>query len=341
MTESPFWAEYREQIERDAAERRNGSSPTAWPEPLAEQAFYGLPGRAVALIGPHSEADPVALLVTFLLSFGNVVGRGPHYLVEGDEHHANENAALVGESSKARKGTSWGRNRQVFQHVDPAWTKDKTAGGLSTGEGLIWEVRDPVQKTVKEVDAKKKPTGRWVTEVEDPGVEDKRLLAQEAELSRYFALMTREGNTLSETLRKMWDSGTAAARAKTSRARCTGAHLSIIGHIPIDEVRRGLTKTEAANGFANRFLWFAVRRARVLPFGGQLPESDLLELAADTADAVRDARLLGRLNWSERAAKVWAERYEALSEGKPGMLGAIVARGEAHVVRLALIYALC
>jgi hypothetical protein len=330
----------RNAIAADAAARRNGSSPTAWPAPLAEEAFYGLPGRVVRTIEPHSESDPGGLLAQYLVAFGNVVGRHPYYLVEGTRHCANEYIAIVGETSKARKGTSWGRIRQVFERVDSGWTNDRTGGGLSTGEGLIWEVRDPVRKTVKVLDDKKKWTGDWVEELEDPGVDDKRLLAQEAELSRYFAVMSRAENTLSETLRKMWDEGSAAARAKTSRARCTAGHLSIVGHVPVDELRTGLTRTQAANGFANRFLWILVRRARELPFGGQLQEGQLQGLAADTSDVTRAATNIGQLTMDGSARELWADVYSRLSRGDPGMLGAILARAEAHVIRLALIYAL-
>ncbi len=40
------------------------------------------------------------------------------------------------------------------------------------------------------------------------------------------------------------------------------------------------------------------------------------------------------------ADKVWCEVYEELSEGKLGLLGAITARAEAQVMRIACIYAL-
>ena len=32
-----------------------------WPQPLAEEAFYGLAGDIVHTIEPHTEADPAAL----------------------------------------------------------------------------------------------------------------------------------------------------------------------------------------------------------------------------------------------------------------------------------------
>ncbi len=40
------------------------------------------------------------------------------------------------------------------------------------------------------------------------------------------------------------------------------------------------------------------------------------------------------------AREVWEQAYQTLSQGKPGLLGAILGRAEAQTVRLALIYAL-
>lgn len=52
-------------------------------------AYYGLAGDVVRTIAPHSEADPVAILVQFLTAVGNAIGRGPYYQVEGDRHGTN------------------------------------------------------------------------------------------------------------------------------------------------------------------------------------------------------------------------------------------------------------
>ena len=68
-----------------------------------------------------AQADPVAILVQFLVAFGSAVGRGPYFQVEADRHHLNEYMALVGQSSKGRKGTSWGRVRAVFEHRDDVY----------------------------------------------------------------------------------------------------------------------------------------------------------------------------------------------------------------------------
>ena len=53
-------------------------SPT-WPT-LDPAALHGLPGEVVQAIGPHTEADPVAIVAQYLIAAGNAIGRGdaPH-----------------------------------------------------------------------------------------------------------------------------------------------------------------------------------------------------------------------------------------------------------------------
>ena len=43
----------------------------AWPM-LGAAAYYGLAGKVVNTILPHTEADPAAMLLQYLVSFGNV-----------------------------------------------------------------------------------------------------------------------------------------------------------------------------------------------------------------------------------------------------------------------------
>ena len=120
-----------------------GSKPPEpeWPT-MGDDAYHGLAGEVVHTIEPHTEADPVAILIQFLACSGNIIGRCPYHQIEGDQHHANLFTVLVGESSKARKGTSWGRIASFAKLADERWYDDRTKGGLSSGEGLINEVRD-------------------------------------------------------------------------------------------------------------------------------------------------------------------------------------------------------
>ncbi len=117
-----------------------------WPVPLAEDAYHGVAGEIVRAIAPQSEADPVALLMQTLAAFGNVIGRVAPFHVEATSHYLNLFAVLVGPTAKARKGTSWDRVRSIFALVDPDWDARRVMTGLSSGEGLIWQVRDPIVK---------------------------------------------------------------------------------------------------------------------------------------------------------------------------------------------------
>ena len=99
-------------------------------------------GQIVDTIAPHTEADPVAILTQLLVAFGAAVGRGAWFAVEATRHHPNEFLLLVGDSAKARKGSSWDHVRRLLDHADPT-IGSRTLTGLSSGEGLIWAVRDP------------------------------------------------------------------------------------------------------------------------------------------------------------------------------------------------------
>jgi hypothetical protein len=302
-----------------------------WPEPLADHAFHGIAGDIVRLIVPHTEADAAGLLIQFLVGFGNLVGRDYHFLAEADRHGTNTNLALVGRTAKGRKGTSWGYIRRVLNGIDEGWAGSRIQSGLSSGEGLVWEIRDPITRITKDD----------TVEIVDEGISDKRLFVVEPELSNALKVANREGNTLSGVVRNAWDTGDLQFLTKNSQARARGGHISILGHITQQELLKHLTSTEAANGFANRFLWACVRRSKLLPEGGNLDWSaldPLIERAKDAAGRARCGRDMC-IRRDEEARAIWHSVYAALSEEKPGLLGCVIGRSEAQVMRLALIYA--
>ena len=323
------FASFDDEAPKANGDARFGGVEPEWPT-IDEAAYYGLAGDIVRAIAPHSEADPVALLVQFLTAFGNLVGRAPFYKIEADKHHGNLFATLVGPTAKARKGTSWGRILSIFPFVDKVWCDDRVKGGLSSGEGLINEVRDPLMEWNKK---------KQCEEIADQGVEDKRLMIIEPEFAGVLAVAERHGNTLSPLIRKAWDGGILSTLTKASPLKATDAHISIIAHVTIDELRSRLTRTDIANGFANRFLYMLVRRSQELPFGGDLSDSEIVEWADRTTDAVCRAKNIGRVTWEASASDEWRRVYGSISADRPGLLGAVTARGEAHVVRLAMLYA--
>jgi hypothetical protein len=307
----------------------------AWPV-LASEALQGLAGDIVRTLEPETEADPVALLIHLLIAFGSLIGRKASYRVEGDRHYSNLFGVVVGRTATARKGTSWGRVRQIAELADPIWADKRVQAGLSSGEGLIYAVRDEIQKT-EPIKEKGKITG-YQQVVADPGEKDKRLFVVEREFASVLRIARRNGNTLSTTVRQAWDTGNLRTLTRNNPTRATGAHISIVGHITRDELLKHLTETEMANGFANRFLWICACRSKLLPDGGM--PIDLTPVAERISNAVRFARNVGEMQRDPDAAALWHEAYASLSEGRPGLLGCIVSRAEAQVLRLSCIYAL-
>ncbi len=300
-------------------------------------ALYGLAGEIVRTIEPHSEADPAALLIQTLVAFGSCAGRSAYFVAENDRHYTNLFAVLVGATSKGRKGSSWGQVNRFFRATDEGWARERVQTGLSSGEGLIWAVRDPIEKQepVRE-------KGRIVSYqkcVTDEGVQDKRLLVLEPEFASVLRVIERQTNTLSAIIRRAWDTGNLRALTKNSPAHATDAHISIIGHITRDELRRNLDETETANGFANRFLWLTASRSKFLPEGGKLSNSECNALVARLSNVIIHARNARELRREEQARALWFEVYEELSAGRSGLLGAVTSRAEAQVMRLACLYA--
>jgi len=306
------------------------------PEKMAPEAFYGIAGEVAHAIDPHTEASGPGILISFLVAAGNEIGKGPHAVAEADRHGTNINTALVGDTSKGRKGSAWGHIMELFSRVDPTWTQSRIQGGMTSGEGLLWAVRDPIERS-EPVKDKGKATGEHQTVVVDPGVDDKRLLAIEPEFASVLKVMLRESNILSTQIRQAWDTGNLRTMTKNNPATATGAHVSIQGHITKNELLRYLTDTEAGNGFANRFLWVCTRRSKVLPEGGGEPNYQ--HLAPKLHDALERARRVGKLERDAEAKEAWAEVYPELSEGQPGLFGAVTARAEAQVLRLSVLYA--
>ena len=79
------------------------AKPTNWPKPMAPAAFIGVAGDFVRLIGPHTEADPVALLANFLCFSGMFFGRSAWAEADGKKNYPVEFVLTAGATSSGRK----------------------------------------------------------------------------------------------------------------------------------------------------------------------------------------------------------------------------------------------
>ena len=307
-----------------------------WPV-LDAAALHGLAGDVVELLAPHTEADPVALLASFLAEVGTMLNRTPHLILDGTFHPLLFWPVLVGQSSKSRKGTAGKRIERMLTLADTTWTRGEYRGTLSSGEGLAFAVRDP-QYHEEPVKQNGKPTGETQTVCIDTGAEDKRLFLVQPEFGAVLRIMARDGNSLSGVLRDAWDGLTLAPMTKANRVRATDPHIGIVGHITKDELLRNLTDTEASNGFGNRFVWLAVRRSKELPEPSTPDDGELTVLASRIRQALNYGRALNQIGRTESAREAWAAIYHDLSADRPGLAGTLLQRAEAQVMRLSALY---
>lgn len=296
------------------------AAPAGWPAPPGPDAWRGTAGAIVETIAPHTEADPIAILAQLLAGAGAVVGRGAWVQIEATRHHPNEFVVLVGDTARARKGSSWDHVAAVLHRADPTLAA-RTRTGLSTGEGLIWAARDP--------------------DGADPGVPDGRILVVEPEFVTVLKATGRDINTLSPVLRAAWDGRPLALLTRSAPARASAAHITVIGHITGAELAHHLSALEAANGFLNRFCFIACRRQRLLPDGGHPDPLAGTGMAERLGTDLAAARRRGQIRLDIAAAVEWRDVYRRLAtQPDDGITGALAARAEAHVLRLALLYAL-
>jgi hypothetical protein len=307
-------------------------SPQA-PRPVLDpKALHGLPGAIIRTLAPQTEADPAALLFNTLTFFGNAIGRIPYYLVNQTRHHTNLFTLIVGDTARARKGMAADDILPFFHEADPHWARMRVMSGLSSGEGLTYQVRDAKQ-------GKFNPTTQSYDIID--GADDKRLQVVETEFGSALSAMAREGNRLSAVMRAAWDGKPLQDMVKTTPQRATDHLISVEAQITEAELRDLLAQNSILNGFANRFLYVCAQRAQKLPFGGRLTPSVIQSLGKRIQAALNFARQTGEVTLSDAAKPLWSSLYLGdWDNPMPGLLDAVLVRAPPQVGRLATIYAL-
>lgn len=292
----------------------NGKNQMAIPQ-LNRKALYGLAGDFVRTIYPHTEADESALLIQLLVGFGNVIGRSAYYIADGARHHTNLYSLIVGKTSAA-KGSALSHVKNQFKTMEGEWATKRIQSGLSSGEGLIKAVENSSIS------------------------ENNRLLVIEQEFASVLQMQRREGNILSTVLRNFWDDGIAQTLTKNEPLSTTDAHISIIGHITPEELKRCINSTDLSNGYANRFLFAYVKRSKDLPDGGKLSKEESERLIKLFKEAIEFAKNVQEMKRDKEANELWRDVYPKLVEDKEGIFGKVTARARAQILRLSCIYAL-
>jgi hypothetical protein len=306
--------------------------------PVADEAmFYGLAGRVVEAMDPYTEAGRVPVLASFLTGYAAMAGRTGYFVVGATRHYPLIWTLLVGGTSLGMKGTAWNTAVPFLATVDHGFLVGNVLRGLSSGEGLIDQVRDET------VNAK--------GEVAKPGVTDKRLLLVLGEFRRVMAQMKRDTNTLADVLREAWDCPAVLTvpNREDNALTASAPHIGITAHVTPGEFRTKVDPAELAGGSLNRFLFIAARQSKDINDERCLPEAERDTLGAAIQASLAAARRGGQrlFRRTPEAQRLYAEAAPLLknptgarTEDDEGRVATVVTRGRPHVLRLALVYAL-
>ena len=155
-----------------------------------------------------------------------------------------------------------------------------TLTGVSSGEGLIYSIRDP--RAGQGDDDQRN----------DPGSAEKRLLVNMSEFGSVLALVRRMGSTLSAVLRNLYDCVSVETAAKVSPVKCAKPFTTLSASITPQELKglmfdkRDIAAT-ADNGLGNRFLYLFVARDKLVP--NPLPTENCDALTRLVAENIRSA----------------------------------------------------
>jgi hypothetical protein len=279
---------------------------------LEKDAEYGFIGKMLDVIAPHTESSPVSLVSQFVALFGNVVGHSPYIMVENNKERCKVFLCLVGRSSKGRKGTSLNHVKDLVFSATDEWYQKNIVKGVNSAEGLIARLNRSSHKNA---------------------------LIYEPEFSRLLSTFKRSGNTASAIIRDAFDTDCLCI-TRNEELFVDGVHISVIGHITEDELRRTLDSVDVWNGFANRFAFCYTNRVRLLPGGGHIDPERLKQLKHELRDIIEYASEVREIKRSPEAEELWEKIYYEVSVESVGILDAVLSRSEIIITRLACIYAL-
>lgn len=308
------------------------------PPDLDPIALHGILSDACKVATRDSEASKVAIAANIISTFSTLIGRNSFQHIGDGVCHARPYFLLVGKTGKARKGTSEYTPKRIFDAVEKSLGEDYTPakrheGGLSTGEGLGWTIRDD---TLDE-------NG----DVTEAGVKDKRLYIAESEFAGTMAAASREKNNLSATIRTAWDGKSISPLVKNSKWCTTDPHIVITGHITAAELIDRMSDVDALSGFMNRFVILHIVRPKLVPLPKRTNDEDVERIAAQITEAVQFAMSEDvhssnglEVRLSPDAIKYWCGQYKGLTKDHEGIAGAMLVRTEIYCRMFAMIFAL-
>jgi hypothetical protein len=319
------------EVEEEEGESVSQFKEKAFPEPMAEEAFYGPLGKAALVMKPILEANVEGAYMQLIVLAGNLIGRVP-FIKQAGIHHTNEYTVIVSNKPGEGKGAALYYTKSLLTHIDAPWAIIKADGReFPSGESIITAIRDA--KTLK--------NGTKIG-----GVLDKRFPIIEEEFASLLAAASRPGNKLSGTLRKLFDSPMVYSIAgKTDPEMVTKSHVSLDAHITKGELLLKQPVVEEVNGFGSRNLWTAVHGINEISRPPDINWKDYSTILNDLRGAVKmfqptvssalDMENDGEieLTWSIKGGEEWDARYKSTVKSK------LLERRKVHLLKLSLIFA--
>lgn len=301
------------------------------PDAIGEDAYYGIAGRHLRNVEANSEAHPAGILGLFLSGFGSIVGMSAYMRVEDNLHYPMVNVIVTGQSSRSRKDTAMGRALRPLKAADPVWGTLRIKQGFSSGEAVaayferLYRTEQPL-----------------------------RLFVTDTEFKTTLTICGREGNTLSEMYRHMFNGDALEVNVKKSKdviwvPYSCGTSAGLITKTELQEV---LKESEMASGFVNRYMTLLIHRVRKISRPAKVVDPVMM---AERENIVRElqsvlAWILSRskdvdatdgsiglkMSWGGEAGRMWDDFYSRLGDDDAEYL----TRAEVFVMRLSMIYAL-
>jgi hypothetical protein len=300
------------------------------PDPLSQDAYCGIAGRHLRNVENNSEAHPSGILTLFLSGFGSIIGMGAHMRVEDNLHYPMVNVIVTGQSSRSRKDTAMGRALRPLKMADPVWGTQRIRQGFSSGEAVA-SYFERIYKLNGSL----------------------RLFVTDTEFKSTLTICGREGNTLSEMYRHMFNGDPLEVNVKKSKDVISVPYScgTSAGLITKTELLEVLKDSELASGFVNRYLTILVHRVRKISRPVRMTDPAALcerdAIVTQLQEVIRwiegrkeEVDLNGtkgiKMTWGEEAGHAWDKFYNDLGDDDAEYL----TRAEVFVMRISMIYAL-
>lgn len=300
---------------------------------IQEECFFGVAGLLANESAPQVGVSREAVLFQLLIFIGNMCEHKFHFNLGGSKLYLNDYLLIVGETSKAKKGTSLKTVKYFIEKINEEYYKTCIRTGVNSGEGLVNAVRDRV------ISLEEKKNGEIKETVLDEGGKSKTALFIEPEFSRLMKSGKRDGNTSTEILRQAWDGDYLEVVVKKDSCSSSDHHISMIGHITQNEFEFLNSNVDSTNGYLNRFLFCRIFNGSPVP----LPKSfDSLSFSfmPRLFSVIAFIRNTGteELKLEESAISFWEEIYSDFFYSPDDGFSELMARTPTHILKVAMIF---